>query len=149
MEKEEKGYNLALKYLTYRPRTIYELKFYLGKKGCKEEIIESTIEKLKCQGYLDDYEYTVNWLNYHLSRGKDGPALLEYKLLQKGVSKDIIKEALKETMDEDMELKTAQDIIEKKFGEISELSYEEKQRAGANLQRKGFSYDTIVKVLDF
>lgn len=149
MEEEEKGFNLTLRYLRYRPRTTFEVKNHLLKKGFSEEVIKRVVERLCEMKYLDDYNYALEWLSYQVSNGKNGPRLLVYKLKQKGVPPDLIKEALKEKFDPVTELETVKNIIAKKYGDISNLTYKEKQKAGAYLQRKGFSYEIITKMLDF
>ncbi|UMZ73478.1 regulatory protein RecX [Natranaerofaba carboxydovora] len=149
-ELEEKGFNQALKYLTYRPRTVSEVKNHLKKKGYSSRVINLVVEKLSEINYLNDYQYAVDWLNYQISNSKDGPKLLEYKLKQKGISQDIVKHAIHEIIDEDKELNLARKAFKKKYNsEISTLTYEEKQKVGAYLQRKGFSYEIIVNILDF
>lgn len=146
--KVEKATSKALNYLSYKARTVYEMRGYLEKKGFCDGVIEEAIKKLGEMKYLDDYNYAVEWLEIQLAAGDKGPKLMEYKLRQKGISPGIAAEAIDKLIDGNMEFEMATSLFLKKYGQNPNLNYTEKQKAGAFLSRKGFSYEVVVKVLD-
>lgn len=84
----DKAMALALNYLSYKGRTEKEMKVYLLRKGYTEEIVATVIEKLKDYNYVDDKEYATNFHKSQLLNKGYGPLRIQYKLLQKGISKE-------------------------------------------------------------
>lgn len=148
-EKElEGGYKKALRYLSYKSRTVFEVQRYLERKGYNKDAIKNVIDKLCHMEYLDDYKFALDYLDYQIKNGNKGPKILENKLRQKGVPGELITNAMENVIDEEVELDLAKKILKKKYGDISGKSYEEKQKTGAFLSRKGFSYEVIIKSLN-
>ena len=50
----EKFYNIALRFLAYRPRSEKEVRDYLTRKKNESSIIERVIVKLREQKFVDD-----------------------------------------------------------------------------------------------
>ncbi|SES77507.1 regulatory protein RecX [Anaerobranca gottschalkii] len=84
----EKGMSLALKYLSYRGRTEYEIQKYLEKKGFDDEIITAVIDKLKEYNYINDMDYIANFHKNQTKSKGNGPIKIQYILQQKGISKE-------------------------------------------------------------
>lgn len=84
----EKAMSLAYNYLSYKPRTEDEMRKYLCAKGYPEDIIIAVIEKLKDYKYLNDNEYASNFHKSQVLSKGYGPLRIQYKLLQKGISKE-------------------------------------------------------------
>ncbi len=83
---EMSTFDLALNYLTYKPRTEKEIRDYLKKKKIKKDIIENTIEKLKEYNYINDREYVKLYLkNNHLGK-RFGLKKIKYDLIKRGIS---------------------------------------------------------------
>ena len=58
---------LAMRYLSYRPRSIYEIEEYIKKKGFDKNIVRKTIEILLEKNYLKKQNYIIEKsLNYLL-----------------------------------------------------------------------------------
>jgi len=66
-------YEEALKYISIRLRSTYELKEFLIKKGYLENDIEKTIDKLTKNGYLNDEYYSKCYINDRINLSLDGP----------------------------------------------------------------------------
>ncbi len=49
---------LAMRYLSYRPRSVYEIEQYLKKKGVDKNIVKQAIAILKERDYLNDQTFT-------------------------------------------------------------------------------------------
>ena len=53
----------AVRYLEHRSRTCGEMRAHLAQKGFEAEEIRQTVEELKALHYLDDFQYTIAYLN--------------------------------------------------------------------------------------
>lgn len=109
-----------------------------------QTVIEATIAFGKKHHYIDDERYAENFIRgkgQQISRKE-----LEYKLLQKGISKEICRN-LYEGMEEEgtQEEAVLERLLRKKNVNFSEISQNERQKIYAYFLRKGFSYESIVK----
>lgn len=144
--EENKAYQSCLDkaflLLAIRMQTEHELWEKLGKKSEKSDIFK-VITRLKELGYVDDEKFAKLWVESRSS--SRGPGLLRTELIKKGVKKSIIDEALS-TFDKETQYLAAKQAIHTK----DKPNMPEDQRfkkLGSFLARRGFSYDTIKKVL--
>ena len=63
-------YDAALRYLSSRSRTVFEMRKYLAGKGYEEAETESLIAEFLSAGYLNDQDYCRRYFRYALSKGK-------------------------------------------------------------------------------
>ncbi len=138
-----KALNVAIRYLSYRSRTEYEMKKYLKGKSFDLDIITRVIDRLKEIGYINDKEFISNYINYTLAQGKKGIKLLELELTKKGISPDKIKKYIHLFEKEDeinFAIKLANDyFIKKKEEPLQKIKF----NLYNNLKRKGFTEDSI------
>lgn len=66
-------YEISLKYLNIKVRSIKEMYDYLVKKEYDIEDIEDNINKLIKNGYLNDEYYAKCYINDHINLSNDGP----------------------------------------------------------------------------
>ena len=138
----------AFKLLSYRARSIKEMSEKLCRKGFHEDNIASTIEYLIEIGLMNDeslasdlYRLTTDYK----SLGKSG---IKTFLMKRGINKDLVDETLAEHTSE-MEEKTAMEFAEKRMGILKKYPRDViKRRLWGLLQRRGFSYDVIKRVVD-
>ena len=83
----------AVRYLEHRSHTCGEMRAHLAQKGFEAEEIRQTVEELKALHYLDDFQYTIAYLNYGFSKGK-GIRLIKYELYDKEVDSNTIEDAM-------------------------------------------------------
>ena len=88
--KKYLAYNLSLKYLANKMRTIKEVKEYLIKNNFDKETVDEVIELLIKEKYLDDNNYSKAFINDRILLSNDGPNKISNKLIDLGVSKSII-----------------------------------------------------------
>jgi regulatory protein len=88
---DKQVYSSALKHLSYRMRSILELKKYLLDKGYEEKLVEDTISKLKEQGYLDDNKFTIAFINTKINTSDIGPNRVREQLINLGVNESVIE----------------------------------------------------------
>jgi len=171
-EQQQQVYEFALNFLTYRPRSAREVEQRLRKKGFTPSQIDSAIERLKRQGYVDDHEFARFWINNRQTFSPRGPRLLRSELRQKGVSQEVVEEVLSEHREEQAQQaeqvaetasnNTLQDdepapgsdeatalaLARKRMRLLSNLDpLTRKRRLSGFLARRGYGYDTIDLVL--
>ncbi len=145
-EEQLKSNNQALRLLSFRQRSEKEIEEVLRRKGYNEENILHTINYLKQNKYIDDEYFTKSFIRDKQNLNGYGSQRIKYELIKKGVSKELIENYLLDNPDEEYEL--ALNIASKKLKSYKE---EDKKstwnKLGAYLQRKGYSYEIISKVL--
>ena len=171
-QEEQRVYEAALNFLSYRPRSAREVEMRLRKKQYTPEQIEVAMTKLRKRGLVDDREFSRFWINNRQSFSPRGPRLLRSELRQKGVPQDVVDEMLAEYKDEQAERAeqdaeiaaergltdneptpgsdeaTALALARKRMRLLSTLDpFTQKRRLSAFLARRGYGYDTIGPVL--
>jgi regulatory protein len=115
---------------------------YLKRKGYPEDLIKDTIEFLKQKNLVDDLNFSKRWIENRSLLKPSSINKLKLELRQKHINREIINQVLSESpIDEVAVLK---EIILKKQ---KLAKYQDKQTMMMFLARKGFSYDSIKKVL--
>lgn len=147
-----KALSYAYRLLSYRPRSQKELSARLARKDFPPEVVQEIIEFLKEKGYLDDLSFARFWVNSRLSANPIGKQLLKLELRKKGVNDSVIEQVLAQTSDLDNELILAREVAERRLKVLkknSKLGPEKiKRRLCDYLLRRGFSYETIMEILD-
>lgn len=133
-------------YVTYQKRTEAEVRRTFSpifdKYNISKEICDDLLEELKLKGYIDDKDFVKrkfgSYMNFKVSSIKE----IEYKILQKGISKELINDYVEENKEKlyEHEFTAAKRLYEKK---IAEKSDEEVKKY---LRRKGFLEDVINKL---
>ena len=136
----------ALNLLSYRQRSEKEIYDSLKRKGFDDANIDKAIEYLKSYKYLDDNAFATSFINDKKHLNKLGSTRIKYELIKKGVSKEIIETTLE--IDSDEEYEVALELASKKInnykGQDKNAIY---RKLGGFLQRKGYPYDVVSKVL--
>ena len=144
-EEQTKANNYALKFLGYRQRSEKEIIDKIKKKGFEDEFIENTLVYLKSHDLIDDMEFAQSFMKDKINLNKYGPQKIKYELYRKGISQEIIEKVLDK--DED-EYNRALELAKKKLP-----SYKNDDRnavyrkLGGFLQRRGYSYGCVSKIL--
>lgn len=152
MDEYKQYYNLALHFLTFRPRSEKEIRDYLIKKNASETIIDKVVIQLKASKFLDDIVFAKLWIQ---QRNKYKPRsfyFIKMELKNKGIKDVDIEKALEEMNEDDTaetDVDRAKRLVEKKIGSYKLLPKREiYNKLGGYLSRKGFSYETIKKSID-
>lgn len=144
--KKKKALSLALKYLALRSRSETELKTYLDRKKFDRDVITSVLNELKSYGYINDIQFTKDFVNYHKLKGH-GIKKIRYELQLKIADRNIIDEVISELFSPEDEFKRAKSLIEKREGKTGSIDEKWIKRQAAYLQRRGFESNIIFKVL--
>lgn len=135
----------ALRLLNLRGRSSKELSFRLQLKGFSQEEIQRTIGYLIDRGFIDDRALAKELAEYGISVKHYGVRGVREFLRKRGIKEEIINEVLTERTDE---LSSAMEVAQKAlYKNRNKTSDVKKQRIYGYLYRRGYSYDTIKRVL--
>ena len=134
----EAGMRLAGEKLRRRDRSEGEIRASLREEGVENQaVIDYIIETLKEHRYLDDREFTHNYIEYRLKHRPAGPGVMKKKLLGAGVRLSLIEESLDHFYGMEREREMAEEMVKKKFSPTGDR---ERLVARVNgfLRRRGF-----------
>ena len=94
-EQLQKAKDAAYNYLSYRARSVKEVRDKLVQKEFAEEIIEQLVDDLQRQKLLNDREFARRFVEARLGRA-NGSRKLAQELRRKGIETEIIDEVLGE-----------------------------------------------------
>jgi regulatory protein len=147
LDEIEVAHEHALNYLSYRPRSVEEVRRNLrqSKKKFSEATIETVIERLKRSGLLDEAAFARYWVENRSQFKPRSARALRYELRQKGVGDPAIQAAL-ENLDEESEAYRAAQSRLHRYAQTDEETF--RKRLGDFLTRRGFSYSIVRTALD-
>ena len=141
----KRSLNTAYKFLSYQPRSVFEMTGYLEKKKLDQRLIDRIIQHLKDSRYLDDHDFAERYIRSRVDRSPKSKFAMGYELKQKGVNSSVFEPLL--TAYDDLELALA--AIGKKTDQWRRLSPEAHKKKVINyLKYRGFSYTICCQVLD-
>ena len=129
----------ALRLLSYRARSEAEVRRRLSHRH-RAHTIQSVIETLKAQGYLDDAAFARQWRSQRERRRPRGQALLRQELTRLGVSAEVVRDALEDFNAGDNAYRAALGLATRLAGKDQP---EFRRRLWAHLQRRGFDHAVI------
>lgn len=142
-------YDLALKFLSFRPRSEKELNDWFSRKQIGEETKKMADQKLKKYGYVNDEEFAKWWIEQRMEFKASGKKLLRMELKQKGIPEEIITRLLDGYIAKNTEIELARKVVEKKMKILKGLSKQEiRQKLTQALARRGFSWEVTKQVID-
>ncbi len=128
-------YNQAIKYLTIREHSRWELEQKLLKKSEDRAEITKVLDRLESEKFLSDERFCESFLRSRIRKNVEGKAILIMRLKSKGVNASLAKEVVESFFEEHEELiKTA---VSKKYQKVVKAKGEEK--AKIMLYQKGLS----------
>lgn len=147
LEQISRAYHKALKYLTVKDYTYYQMKQKLMDKGDFDDTqLDATLDLLCEKNLINDRLYTINYLK-RCTRIGIGLNKAIYNLRSYGVDSEIIDSCLEE-MDDD-EYLAATTLIDKYFRKNNINSYKGIQnKIREKLYLKGFTNETIERAMN-
>ncbi len=137
--------NVATHYLGYRPRSEFEVRERLQRRGYDDNTIGVVITKLKEQRLVDDMDFARFWKENRDSFSPRSQWLTRLELKQKGVPADIIDQVVDAIDDDD----SAYRALQTKARGLPYSDYQSfRRRLGEYLKRRGFSYGVINNALE-
>lgn len=144
LSADDKAYGNALRYVTIRPRSTWEMESYLRRKKVDEPVAKFIVGKLNGLRLLDDKAFARSWVDNRRLLKPISKRKLIQELKAKRVSEDIISKVLES--DQTDELATLRELVAKK-GELPKYK-NDKLKFMQYLARQGFNYDDIKTVLN-
>ena len=141
----QKTFDRAVNLLTYKPRSIAELRTRLLEKDwTTPEIVEAVLDKLKEYNYLNDEQFAQTFAASQIRQKPVGRRVLKQKLAMKKLDKETVEETLEKILEETPEA----EIIERAIAKRLRLKGKPATREDAKkfydyLLRQGFSYDLV------
>jgi regulatory protein len=141
-----KAKQYALKLLSYRSRSEKELINRLKRKGISEPVASSAVSYLKDIGLINDFSLAEALKREALSTKLLSQNGAKKFILNRGIPHDIVDIIF--SKDENIDFDNARNIIDKKLRILKDYPHEVVKRKLYNLlSRRGYSYETIMKVL--
>jgi regulatory protein len=140
----EKAYNRAVNLLSYRPRSVAEVRRNLQSKKTDTETIETVVARLTQSGLLDDAAFARFWVENRNAFSPRSGRLMSYELRQKGVAGRDMEAALPS---EDRD--GAREAATRRARSLASLDYESfRKKLLPYLQRRGFGYETAAEAVE-
>lgn len=141
-------YNMAIKYISIRLRSIKEIKDYLLKKNINKEYIDIVIDRLIKYNYLNDDLFTKAFIKDKLMFTSMGDYKIKKELERLGVPSEIIENNILE-IDDNVLIEKIRKVIEKDIKTNRKYS-------GVNLKNKiynhlinaGYSVNKVIEIIN-
>jgi len=137
---------LVMKYLSYRPRTVYEIEKYFNKKGFKKKIISQVIGILLEQNYLNDKNFAKIYIESMVRNKPKSKFAIGFELKKKGIEPSIIEPELEQYDDYALAIKAVNPKI-KIWKTLDNKKFEKKLMNF--LQYRGFNFDVCITTLNY
>ena len=143
--------------LEKRPYTERALRDKLADGEYPAEAVDAAIEYVKSFGYVNDLQYAIDYISYHLA--DRNRRRLEADLLKKGIDRALIDQALAQCYAEEdgasgegssaraLEERMIEKELRKKHFDPETADFETKAKLKASLVRKGFSPETVYSMV--
>lgn len=141
----DRAYVDALKYISYKLRTINEMRKYLD-EDYEAEIISQTIYRLKDEGYLNDSHYAEALKNTMLNTSDKGPGALSRELKKHQVDEDIIIRMV-DVFDSEIDEARMNRIKDKELKKHKGAYRQFKMKLQEKLYQKGYNKDHMGMIL--
>jgi regulatory protein len=137
----------ALTLLDYRARTEKELERRLLQKGYPEDVVAQVITQLENVDLINDERFAANWVASRVASRPMGRTRMTWELRRKGIASETVDEALSQ-VDADKEFEMALELAEQRLGGEKLKDPESKRKLAGFLQRRGFYWDIVSRILD-
>lgn len=142
----EEAAQVALRFIAYKPRTTAEVRKRLKDSKFSESTIESTISRFIQTGLINDAQFARDWVGDRQAFHPRSARQMDYELRQKGIGREDIETALAEVSDDDQ---MAYQLACQKINRYNGLDFTEfRSRLSGMLARRGFSYETVTRVVN-
>ncbi len=138
----EQAHEKALRFLSNRPRSEWEVRQNLEKAGYGVGAIDRVVERLRGVNLVDDTAFVRYWIDNRAQFRPKGEVALRQELRRKGVDREVIDTVLAEAEhDEDHAALQAALAKAERYRNLPRPEFS--QKLGAYLARRGFDYETV------
>lgn len=142
--------NSALRIITRRPHSSFELRLKLLKKKFQKEDISKIISDFSSKGYLSDNDFAERFIEEGLKK-KKGLMKIKAELFSKGVSREIIDSLIQNYEGDSVLLPNAKSLALRKLESLKRKNlepFQKKQKLYSYLNGKGYSTEIIRQITD-
>ena len=137
----------AFRLLSFRMRSICEMRKRLKQKSFTKSEIDQVINKLIKLDYLNDTSFAKIFINEKIKNKKIGPRALRSELFPHKLSSELIEKLIKKAYEKnDINKLISYHLNRKKVNRRDKLKKSEFSRLNNYLLRKGFEWDNINNV---
>lgn len=162
-DPESRARDDALNLLSYRARSVAEMRRRLRKKGHEPAAIDEAIDWLLDREYLDDRAFARQFLTERLRRKPRGPFALVQELRKRGIDRSLAESTVERIMEEeeldegDLARAAADRWLDRQSvstrsvladGEPESDAKAARRRLYRHLERRGFRRSTARRILD-
>ncbi len=144
-DRHRRCLNAATRYAGYRPRSEFEVRQRLRRRGFENDCIEKVVTDLKEQGLIDDTSFARFWKENRQDFSPRSRWLTGVELRRKGIDPELIDRTVSEVDDNDAAYRAA--LHKSRHLPLSDYQLF-RRRLGEHLKRRGFSYEVITKTID-
>lgn len=146
-DAHERSYLLAIHYLSYRMRSIKEMRTYLKEKEVAQIAIDKVIKRLITENVLNDALFADAHVTDRMNLTSKGPQLIVRELQEKGVTAEIAQKAVMKYPYE-KQFKTALKWAKRERNKKSRHSFRKRnEQLQFKLLQKGFTNDVVTDVM--
>ncbi len=143
-DSRERAYQQAMLFLSYRARSLKEIRQNLKKHEYSEGVIEDTLERLRTAGLANDNEFARAWVENRNTFRPRSKKALAIELRQKGLDDEAIQASLSNVDEETLAYETGL----KRANRLTALERSEfRKKLSEFLIRRGFSYSVVATVV--
>ena len=137
----------AVRLISYRARSEHEIRQRLARKGFTPPAIEVALTKLREWNYINDGEFARQWVEGRESHRPRSTRLMKRELTAKGVDAQTAENVVDAAGIDD--LGVALDLARRWLPRIETEDREtQRRRLTGYLQRRGFDWDVVRRVLE-
>ena len=145
LSNDQSCLDAALRYLSYRPRSEWEMKTHLEKKRFSPASVQAVLLSLREQKLVDDVAFAEFWKTNRESFSPRSQAMLRNELRRKGIAQDIIAEVTQEVDEE----ASAYEAAQKRARRLTISDYDSFRRGlAAFLRQRGFNHEVAQQTIN-
>jgi len=137
--------NAAHGYLSYRPRSEFELRERLSRRGFDGGSVEAVLARLKEAALVDDVEFAQFWHDNRQTFSPRSGSLTRMELRRKGIAEEVIRRVTGIVSDDESAYRAA--LAKARRLPLSDYQTF-RRRLGGYLRRRGFGYGVISKTVE-
>ncbi len=139
----EKAIDLAVKYLSFKARTVSEMNGYLKKKEIDHEIIVEVLKRLKEYRYIDDKVYLKNYVENNRNLTYYGSKRMIQDLKRRGISEELLL-TLEDLFPQAEEYRCGLLVTQKSLKSLAgKTTLQKRQKLYAKLTRMGYPSEMV------
>jgi regulatory protein len=145
-----KAKNDVIRFLSYRPRSEWEIYNKLKIKKYSVITIKKIISWLKEKNLINDREFSLMWIKERMANKPLGKLKIKNELRKKGITDSVIENIINDFFEKEVdELELAYQLVESKKNALKLKNIELEPKKIINmLKNRGFSYNVINNIYD-